>query len=784
MRIIKVIPLFISLFVLNMAFPVLAQPEQQKEYVQVINVEMILRVLKDGAPVAGLKKSDFSLFEDGVQCEINGFFENHRLIAHGEGIKKETQQPRLYLLFFWVNNPAVDAEGVMDRFFSDIYREGDRVILSTPLKTFELRSPQEVTDVRAAFITQWRQEANSKLTRRLQFQQELNRMLEDVVRRLNEIGTKEKESDSYAERQDNPTAREISQFASQYAQAVKEFQIREFSPDLTAFEAMVRSMIPAQSDKFALVFFQHDTLPLFDINNAKNLFVTKRIHDNLIDKMTAHMLNIEEQVKNIFNVHIFSEQLKSLFIQANIQFHLLSLSPDRSERRASADAVFSLTKNKEVFSNWDQIMGEISKISGGLQLDGDRLSEALDQVIAFEDIYYHITYVPRGQGGKERKIDIQVNRPGMKVIHGRKLEFDELPLLKIAALSVTDQSIQLGIVDYYPIVRDGVPTGFVNVNVTGRQTDTETPQALLTQSGETTGTIKMPLAFPKPGNWDLEVRVTDQITGHQDLKKSKVEIAAVIPAFVSPGDPAIILTELLSKAAAYAEKLKKAAFHFICREDVTEDTFASSIIKNNVAVPPRTHWLYDYQIVARDRKIAENRVLLKKNQEKIHLANAQLETVFHSYFSFYMPATMLAKEKQRFYQYRLLGREKINNKNVWHISASRRTPEPIPWGEVWIGEENGTVYKIQVDQTSIVGFDKMAQKAIEKGFMPAITTIHEYSLEKQGLRFPSKTTFIEKYNSSQSGSTVRPTFERSRTVFEYRDHMFFSVATQVEEKNE
>ena len=75
-------------------------------------------------------------------------------------------------------------------------------------------------------------------------------------------------------------------------------------------------------------------------------------------------------------------------------------------------------------------------------------------------------------------------------------------------------------------------------------------------------------------------------------------------------------------------------------------------------------------------------MLLEKNQEKMHLANAQLETVFHSYFSFYMPATMLAKEKQRLYQYRLLGKEKINNKNVCHVAAVSRVPGSIPWGEV------------------------------------------------------------------------------------------------------
>jgi hypothetical protein len=190
-------------------------------------------------------------------------------------------------------------------------------------------------------------------------------------------------------------------------------------------------------------------------------------------------------------------------------------------------------------------------------------------------------------------------------------------------------------------------------------------------------------------------------------------------------------------------------------------------------------------------------VLLEKNQVRSRLANAQLETVFHSYFSFYMPATMLAKEKQRLYQYRLLNKEKINKKNVWHIAAIRRIPGSIPWGEIWVCEEDGAVLKIQADQTSIVGYEKMAQKAIEKGFMPAITTIHEYGLERNGTCFPTKTTFIERYapggatinksvytTGSKTKALDHSSFERSRTCFEYHDHLFFSVATQVEEKPE
>ena len=109
----------------------------------------------------------------------------------------------------------------------------------------------------------------------------------------------------------------------------------------------------------------------------------------------------------------------------------------------------------------------------------------------------------------------------------------------------------------------------MNVHVTGRQTDNEPPQPLLSQPSETAGTVELPIAFPKPGNWDIEVQVTDQITGQQDMKKARVEIAAAVPAPAPFSAPDLSLAAMLAKAAAYAEKLKGAAFHFICREDVT-----------------------------------------------------------------------------------------------------------------------------------------------------------------------------------------------------------------------
>ena len=282
--------------------------------------------------------------------------------------------------------------------------------------------------------------------------------------------------------------------------------------------------------------------------------------------------------------------------------------------------------------------------------------------------------------------------------------------------------------------------------------------------------------------------------GQQKESVQPVHVPAVAP--VAADDPA--LAALLAKTAANAEKLKNAAFHFFCREKVTEESFGpGSRFDRNAS---RSYWVYDYQIVARDEKITENRVLLEKNRQVAHGENARLETAFRSFYPFYMPVRMLAGEKQHLYLYRLLGKKK----KIWHIAALGSDPAlAIPSGEIWVNEENGAVLKIQIEQSTIVGFAKISAEAEKLGLRPEIVTIHEYDVEENGIRFPSRTTFIERYNAdsapTRKWSELAPTgkwgddahmgrgfksVERSRTYFEYDKYRFFSVSLQVAEKIE
>ena len=143
---IRGISLCIAIF--SLAVFLFSQQAVEREYVQVLNIEMLVRVMKDGRPLAGLKKGDFTLLENGRKQDINGFVEVHRSIAPAEAKEKplaeQKQRPgRLFLLFFWIHDPRISVDEVLSYFFNSIYRDGDRVILADQRQSLAISDPTE-----------------------------------------------------------------------------------------------------------------------------------------------------------------------------------------------------------------------------------------------------------------------------------------------------------------------------------------------------------------------------------------------------------------------------------------------------------------------------------------------------------------------------------------------------------------------------------------------------------------------------------------------------------------
>ncbi len=547
---IRSISLWIAIF--SVAVLLLSQQTVEREYVQVLNIEMLVRVMKDGRPLAGLKKGDFTLLENGRKQEINGFLEMHRSITPREAAPtvetgKLKRPGRLFLLFFWIHEPSIKVDEVLDYFFKYIYREGDRVILADQRSSIEINAAAEketrVNEFKAGVMATSRNVRLDKERVRLQIESYLQDYLDCLS----------------MERKKGVSPRcDPNTVASQYEQLLREYRLQYQKPNVERLEAMTRALETIDADKWALVFFQHDTLPLLDIEKMK-------LGDN-----QYHLGAVLEKLEKVnrdqlfpMEVLHFAESLRIRFIQANTQFHLLFLDSRLSPSALEAASRFDVINPFPVFSNWEETFRQITEATGGEIMDGNRMQEALAEVANREDIYYMLTYAPSEGKSRKRKVQINVDRDGVTVIHGRRVEMENLPQIKLAAIVPFPGMVRLELENMYIIGQGEERSGLVRVSLSAARED-ETPKILVKDVEiATTGSVKIPITGLEPGRYKLGVKVVDSFTGMQAQGESPLDILG--------GEMSAETVALLKLAADYAERLRHAAFRFICRETVTEE---------------------------------------------------------------------------------------------------------------------------------------------------------------------------------------------------------------------
>ncbi|MBN2344948.1 MAG: hypothetical protein JXO51_01060 [Candidatus Aminicenantes bacterium] len=257
------------------------------------------------------------------------------------------------------------------------------------------------------------------------------------------------------------------------------------------------------------------------------------------------------------------------------------------------------------------------------------------------------------------------------------------------------------------------------------------------------------------------------------------------------------LATMLRGAAAYCEKLKKAAFKYVCLEQVTE-TMGDPTGKKSKNV-----YEYDYQILWKEGKANERRILIRENGEPRHVENAQLTTRIFSYYSFYLPVFLLARENQDKYDYQLQPAQEGDGENVRVLTATLKefSGGAAVDGRIWLDGADFSVIQIEMNPRYFSGFEHLQKQALKMGATLTLSDIHRYDLARNGIRFPSRTEIRETYLMSgpppgshsssprkisdfsrmSGGSGVwdsasqRWEFDRSRTVFDYSRHRFFEV---------
>jgi hypothetical protein len=252
------------------------------------------------------------------------------------------------------------------------------------------------------------------------------------------------------------------------------------------------------------------------------------------------------------------------------------------------------------------------------------------------------------------------------------------------------------------------------------------------------------------------------------------------------------LTGILKKSGEYCKKLENAALDFVCKEKIIEKIDVSDewagrdrvlrIVKDlpgawqpSKKIKENT-FMYDYQLIKKNKKVKETRILLEENGKKKYEKNSEIKTeMFYFEKSLFGPIGLLSEYWQDYHHYKIIGEEILDAEKVIIIEAIPKSSLELRhlYGKIWAKESDFSILKIEWEPESMKNYEIIKKVAEKYKATPKITLISEYKVEKNGIRFPSKVFIYEAYISK------RGKFIKSETTIIYEDYKFFTVEIEI-----
>jgi hypothetical protein len=266
------------------------------------------------------------------------------------------------------------------------------------------------------------------------------------------------------------------------------------------------------------------------------------------------------------------------------------------------------------------------------------------------------------------------------------------------------------------------------------------------------------------------------------------------------------MKEILQGAADYCERLKQSAFHFYCREKILETrqpltagekdlpeisyrSMRAGTIRTMDEIREKVYtrinyYNFGYRLIKQGNKIEEERDYIsskdnvKVNRDQVIKANA-----FFSEKAIFAPITLLDRSRQDKYDYRFIHDDERHGRRAAVIAAVPKDPVETAsiYGKIWIDREDFSVLKIEADPASIRGYKALKELSKKLRTKLYLSLETEFNQIREGIRFPTKVSMLEKYKGGRIISDFRGPqgWERTRTEFTYNDYQFFNVQTDV-----
>jgi hypothetical protein len=795
-----------ALALIILCFTALGQePERIREEVEVINVEVPVRVYYKKKPIKGLKKEDFKLFIGGKEREIHGFYQVQKQIKTSS---TTTGSPRLFVLVFNVSSDNPQLLNGLHDLFENVIRPGDRLIVLTNniyIKEKTVADPQRELEKLKKIVK----------VETLKMKQVLISLESNMRYMASSFGTATSQEGTRVERDiEGPIAR----FIDDYRNYFNEFKQRFFNPNAALYLEVAQFLKRCKIEKWVLYFYQAPVFPLLSRTNG-NIYETIDQFYRGLGELNPYVFDVELAITKPDKSRV--QEISKIFLNTGATFHTLLMSPETMQ-------FIDEFEYRPVAIDSEYVSREAAKLTGGSIIASNNIGKFVKKIAAKEDVYYMLTYVPKKGEGKA-KLKVQVSNKKYRLVYDNqqrpkfmeriaKAVKKEMPQIRFRQVDVKDGFIFLHI--------SGVPLApaednkeekkgkiVLNIKILNPRVQeiAGVKKAFICRAAEIP--IRLRLPELKKGRYQMILEVNDLLTSQNDLELKEMKITA--DHTLEPGQEAFafirapianapspadfnrstnldrlsktidpeVLPLILKRVADYCKRLQAISLNFFCIEEIDEVVYHVLGFRGSAAKKKpgtRKQLTYGYQLIKENHTPLEKRALFERDGVEKVKENVLLKTRFKYKHIVYGPL-IFNKRSQAFYRYRIVDKKPWGEKNAYIVEAVPGSNQGRQFisGRFWVDETDYSILRTEIYQDSLRNFGDIEKMADKRQLEPYITIINEYDIVKKGVRFPSKLYYEEAYKDKRGKLMVQAV---GNVLF--KDYQFFTVETKVTEERQ
>lgn len=405
--------LMIFLVILCMSLPGICQDIQEESLV--INVEVPVRIFKNGNFVDSLSINDFEIYENGTLQKVEAvYLIKKRTIERSDEVKRFSPKTnRNFYLLFEVTEYNKKLREAIDYFVQYTMAPGDNLTIVTPMKTYRLRgdairykSREEIADQFVGLLRKDILQGNSTYRNVIDEMKALAGAMARSFQDSNQVNPEQQETDytdqmtTTGEFRDRSIDEQLMMYESllnrlENLRKIDQKQLLDFADHLKGTDGQ----------KYVYVFYQNEYIPQ----------IQTRILNQYLSRYQDRP-NIQQTITNLFefyrrDINMDVSQVKQAYADASISIHFLFLTIVP----IPVPGVQMYEQSEDIFSAFR----EMALATGGYIESSANPESLFQNAIEATDNYYLLYYTPINyrSDGTFKQIEIKVKGDSYQIFH-------------------------------------------------------------------------------------------------------------------------------------------------------------------------------------------------------------------------------------------------------------------------------------------------------------------------------------------------------------------------------